>query len=373
MNSGWTGGQYSVVRFISAVVVAALLVTLAWDESTAVRVVAGVGVVLAAMMAAGWHARVAAAGLMCVWIISGIMMVEVTWIIETAGWWWLVLVALGMHVIVPGRPYGSFDAAGRTDPAGDWRMPRWLPMLAWIVLGMYYLPHAMGMVQSEAWRLGTALRLAEYAWLPEGIARALTWALLAAWLAFVPLAVLATTRPLAWTLALAADVVVLGLAGQPLTLAALLLLHLLAFVPAWLPAKGEQVDWLFYDGHCALCHAAVRFLVAEDRPGRLFVYAPLEGEAFMKRIPAVKRRDLPDSVVLQRADGALLLRSNVVLHLWDRLGGLWRVLAWVSRVVPRWLRDGLYEGVAMVRTRVFGRTAEVCPLMPADLRERCRA
>jgi len=64
------------------------------------------------------------------------------------------------------------------------------------------------------------------------------------------------------------------------------------------------------------------------------------------------------------------VRSEAVLYLAERLGGLWRVLALVARAVPSRVRDGLYDAVARVRHRLFARPAEACPIVPAELRAR---
>jgi predicted DCC family thiol-disulfide oxidoreductase YuxK len=39
-------------------------------------------------------------------------------------------------------------------------------------------------------------------------------------------------------------------------------------------------------------------------------------------------------------------------------------------VVPRPVRDAVYDFVARVRFRIFGRRDEVCPVMPPELRAR---
>jgi predicted DCC family thiol-disulfide oxidoreductase YuxK len=52
------------------------------------------------------------------------------------------------------------------------------------------------------------------------------------------------------------------------------------------------------------------------------------------------------------------------------LGGAWKVVAVVLGVVPRGLRDFVYDFVARVRFHVFGRREDLCPVMPAELRAR---
>jgi predicted DCC family thiol-disulfide oxidoreductase YuxK len=127
---------------------------------------------------------------------------------------------------------------------------------------------------------------------------------------------------------------------------------------------------LFYDGSCALCHGAVRFVLARDPEGRAFRFAPLDSDAFRSVAPEAVRAALPDSFVVETSDGRLLTRSTAVLHLLDRLGGPWRVLGRAARIVPRALRDALYDFVARVRYRVFGRETEACPVIPKQLRSR---
>jgi predicted DCC family thiol-disulfide oxidoreductase YuxK len=131
-----------------------------------------------------------------------------------------------------------------------------------------------------------------------------------------------------------------------------------------------RVERIFYDGHCGLCHGAVRFIVARDPQGRLFRYAPLEGATFEALVPAEKRAGLPDSVVVLADDGRLLIRSDASIHILRRLGGFWRVIGGIIAVIPRVIRDGGYNFIARVRYRIFGRRPEVCPVTPPELRAR---
>lgn len=133
---------------------------------------------------------------------------------------------------------------------------------------------------------------------------------------------------------------------------------------------ASQPEILFYDGHCGLCHRAVRFVLAEDRDGTWFRFAPLQGETFQKLVSAEQRRMLPDSVVVMTADGKLLARSDAFLHIFRRLGGGWKVLADTLSIVPRGLRDFVYDLVARVRYPIFGRREDLCPVMPPELRRR---
>ena len=123
-------------------------------------------------------------------------------------------------------------------------------------------------------------------------------------------------------------------------------------------------DILFYDGHCGLCHRAVRFVLKHDRSGTAFRFAPLQGETFQAQVPVDRRASLPDSFVVETHDGSLLVRSDAVVHVLRRLPGGWSALGSLMAVVPRPLRDLAYDFVARIRYRLFGRRDNLCPDVP---------
>jgi predicted DCC family thiol-disulfide oxidoreductase YuxK len=135
------------------------------------------------------------------------------------------------------------------------------------------------------------------------------------------------------------------------------------------PAESAA-EMLFYDGHCALCHRAVKFVLKHDRSGSAFRFAPLGGETFQSSVSADRRTALPDSVVVLTRDGRVLVRSDAFVHILRRLGGGQKAFGNVLAVVPRPIRDLVYNFIARIRYHVFGRREEVCPLVPLELRDR---
>ena len=129
-------------------------------------------------------------------------------------------------------------------------------------------------------------------------------------------------------------------------------------------------DLLFYDGGCGLCHRLVSFVIARDRDGTRFRYAPLGGSTFGSLLTAAQRKGLPDSVVVRTADGRTLVRSDAAIHIGERLGGVWRLLARATSLLPRWLLDPGYDVIARVRGRLFAKPDGACPLLPPELRQR---
>jgi predicted DCC family thiol-disulfide oxidoreductase YuxK len=136
------------------------------------------------------------------------------------------------------------------------------------------------------------------------------------------------------------------------------------------PASEPNTEFLFYDGHCGLCHGAVKFVLRHDRSRNAFRFAPLQGETLQSRLSPSQRAILPDSIIVLTGEGSLLVRSNAFVHILERLGGGWRVLAGILAAVPRPVRDWVYDFIARNRYRIFGQRDELCPILPADLRAR---
>ncbi len=112
---------------------------------------------------------------------------------------------------------------------------------------------------------------------------------------------------------------------------------------------------VLFDGYCRLCHTSVRFLRRHDHK-RLFRFATLDS-AFAKQL------DLPEidgNSVLLWHQGKLFHRSSAVLEMLKLLGGGWK-LFYGFRVIPRFLRDAVYNLVAAIRYRVFGKY-DTCPV-----------
>nr|WP_275976584.1 DUF393 domain-containing protein [Geothrix alkalitolerans] len=131
--------------------------------------------------------------------------------------------------------------------------------------------------------------------------------------------------------------------------------------PSQSPGQDPGPTRVFYDGGCGLCQGAVRFAARRDILGHLR-FAPLDGPTFRRTVPAEARRDLPDSLVVFTAEGAVLSRSEAILHLLGRLGSPWPAVAGALAWVPDPLRDGIYRLVARLRRR-----REACALVtPGD-------
>ena len=116
---------------------------------------------------------------------------------------------------------------------------------------------------------------------------------------------------------------------------------------------------VLYDGYCNLCDGFVSFLMDRDASGR-FEFIPLqsaEGKALLNQ--AGLSMAYTDSVVLIE-NGRGRIKSDAALRALEILGGVWKGSV-VLRIFPARLRDFVYDGIAKLRYRIFGRKA-VCDL-----------
>lgn len=407
-ESAWTGGQYSVVRavlggylfvhFVGLLPWAAELfsnrgmlpdartsplahlfpnVLVYADSPAAVTGLIALAAVASLLLAAGAAARPSA---IVLWYASACLLGRNPLIsnpgIPFVGWILLAIACL------PAAPWGSWAARGRVDPDGGWRFPRPIFVAAWVVMATAYTYSGVTKLVSPSWLNGTALArvlvnpLARPGFvkellleLPRGLLTAATWGVLALELSFAPLALFRRTRPWVWSAMVLVHLGLMVVVDFVDLTAGMLMIHLFTFDPEWVPPRrAAEPDWVFYDGGCGLCHGAVRFALAEDRSGDAFRYAPLRGETFREVLPGDPQ--LPDSMVVATHDGRVLTKSDAVLHMMQTLGGLWRAFAIASTIVPRSLRNAVYDAVAAVRHRLLPPPPAACPIVPPSLRTR---
>lgn len=124
---------------------------------------------------------------------------------------------------------------------------------------------------------------------------------------------------------------------------------------------------ILFDGVCNLCNRSVRFVIKKDKKKK-FRFASLQGKAgqdLLKRFN-LQADDL-NSFVLIEGD-KMYTRSAGALHMLRELGGGWK-LFYAFMIVPRFIRDAVYNWVAKHRYKWFGKREE-CMVPAPELRER---
>ena len=124
---------------------------------------------------------------------------------------------------------------------------------------------------------------------------------------------------------------------------------------------------ILFDGVCNFCNASINFLMDRDPDGR-FVFGALqseEGRAMLRDLDLAD--DYIDSIVLIE-DGKAWTASDAVLQISRHMSGLWPALRW-SRILPKSLRDAVYNWIATHRYTWFGKR-ESCRVPTPEERSR---
>jgi predicted DCC family thiol-disulfide oxidoreductase YuxK len=124
---------------------------------------------------------------------------------------------------------------------------------------------------------------------------------------------------------------------------------------------------LFFDGVCNLCSASVQFIIAHEAAPTLR-FASLQSERARVMLPAlgVDPTRLESLVLVE--DGVATTKSTAALGVAAHLRPPWRWLK-ASWLVPRVVRDVVYDGVAASRYRLFGKK-DACWLPSPELKAR---
>lgn len=121
---------------------------------------------------------------------------------------------------------------------------------------------------------------------------------------------------------------------------------------------------ILFDGVCNLCNGAVQFVIKRDKKNH-FRFGSLQSEAGKK---ILHENNLPldasDSFLLVE-DGKVFDRSTAALRVLKHLKNGWPLL-YGFMIVPKFLRDAVYNFIARNRYRWFGKTDE-CMLPTPEL------
>jgi predicted DCC family thiol-disulfide oxidoreductase YuxK len=130
---------------------------------------------------------------------------------------------------------------------------------------------------------------------------------------------------------------------------------------------------LLYDGTCGFCARSVQFVLRREGRRRTLRFASKQGPCgsdLRARHPELEGVDSiiwyapPEPGLAER----VLVRSDAVLEVLSYLGGAWRMLGVLGRIVPRAVRDMAYDFVARRRRRLASN--DLCIVPAAEQRAR---
>ena len=129
----------------------------------------------------------------------------------------------------------------------------------------------------------------------------------------------------------------------------------------------EPYAVVVFDGVCNLCNGFVQFVIPRDPRGR-FRFAALQSQAAARLMAEAGATPGESDTVVLIDDGRAFFRSSAALRIARRLRFPWPLL-YVLVVVPRPIRDWVYDLIARNRYRWFGQRDQ-CLVPGPGIRER---
>ena len=131
--------------------------------------------------------------------------------------------------------------------------------------------------------------------------------------------------------------------------------------------KPQKNNIVLFDGVCNLCSGSVQFIIKRDVKG-VFKFASLQSSFGQQQLDNFKiDKNLLHSIILLQGD-KFFQRSDAALEISRQLSGAWPVL-YIFKIIPRFLRDGIYNIIARNRYRLFGKM-DACWIPTPELKER---
>jgi predicted DCC family thiol-disulfide oxidoreductase YuxK len=130
---------------------------------------------------------------------------------------------------------------------------------------------------------------------------------------------------------------------------------------------SQQQNIIFFDGVCNLCNGFVQFVISHDPKG-YFHFTSLQSE---EARPYLKDFQMPTdqfNTIMLYENGKVYTRSTAALRILKKLSGGWPLL-FAGIILPRFIRDAVYDFVAGNRYRWFGKE-ESCMLPTPELKSR---
>ena len=123
---------------------------------------------------------------------------------------------------------------------------------------------------------------------------------------------------------------------------------------------------ILFDGQCVFCDHSVQFILKRD-VDEIFQFASLQSDIGQKLLKQYNVDSSMDSIVVIYRE-KVYTQSDAAIVIARQFKGLWRLLV-VVKVLPKWLRDKMYEIIAKNRYRLFGQL-EMCRIPTKEERRR---
>jgi predicted DCC family thiol-disulfide oxidoreductase YuxK len=122
---------------------------------------------------------------------------------------------------------------------------------------------------------------------------------------------------------------------------------------------------ILFDGICNFCNAMVNFIIRQDKKN-VFLFCPLQSDSGKRLLEQYKIDWKANDSFVVIENGKAHQKSNAALRLYNKLPWFWKWTQ-IFWIIPKFIRDGVYNFIAKNRYRWFGKKEE-CMIPTKEVR-----
>ena len=124
---------------------------------------------------------------------------------------------------------------------------------------------------------------------------------------------------------------------------------------------------ILFDGICNLCNSSVNFIIKHDKKEH-FLFASLQSDAAKKILLQFHSKKITNESIILIENEKIYDKSSAVLIITSHLNNGFHLFG-VLKIIPTFLRDGIYTFIARNRYKWFGKKKN-CLVPSATIRSR---
>jgi len=118
----------------------------------------------------------------------------------------------------------------------------------------------------------------------------------------------------------------------------------------------EEKKIVLFDGVCNLCSSAVQFIIKRDKKNQ-FLFASLQSSSASGLLKKYSYTQSEFNSFILIDNNKVYTHSSAVLHVLKSLSSIWSI-CYIFIIVPKFIRDGIYNFIAKHRYKWFGKKQE---------------
>ena len=111
---------------------------------------------------------------------------------------------------------------------------------------------------------------------------------------------------------------------------------------------------ILFDGYCNLCNSQVNSILRFDSK-KFFYFSNLDSSFSKKVIKENKVESLEGKTIILFHNNKIIIKSNAAIKIAYLLGGFFKIFI-IFKILPNFIRDGIYDVISRNRYRWFGKS-----------------